>query len=112
MKKLGLSDDQRAQVKAIRKKYKPQLKDLGDAVRKAHEGLGQVMAQHPAIDQARAEHKKVQDAMTAMDNARFEMMYEIAGVLTQDQRTKLLSLHKEMAEKWHKHHGPPPDKDD
>ena len=100
LKKLNLTDDQKTQVDAIRKKYQPKLKDLMQQLHAEHEAFGQLMTTHPPIDQARSEHKKMQALADQLGDQRFEMMYEIAGVLTPEQRSQL----KEMDESGHGHH--------
>ena len=112
LKKLGLSDDQKTKVQTIRQKYEPKFKDLMEQMRSEREAMGQVMATHPAVEQARAEHRKMQALADQMGDQRFEMMYEIAGVLTADQRAALLKDQKDMAERWRKHHGHHHDHDD
>jgi Spy/CpxP family protein refolding chaperone len=103
LKKLGVTDDQSAQIDAIRKKYGPKLKDLGQQIRTEHEALGSLLTAHGPIDAVRAENKKVQDLMAQMGDQRLEMMYEIGGVLTQDQRTQLHDMLKERGERWRHH---------
>ena len=103
-KKLGLTDDQKSQVAAIKKKYGPKLHDLMGQMKAEREAMGQIMAQHPAVDQARAEHKKMQALLDQLGDQRFEMLYEMAGVLTPDQRQQLLQAQKDMAERWHNRH--------
>jgi Spy/CpxP family protein refolding chaperone len=88
--RLGLTDDQKAAVHAVREKNAEGLRPLGEAARRAHEAF------QKALDTEPADATKVGQLAVAMnaaqkkfDAARKAEMDEIKAILTPEQREKL-----------------------
>ncbi len=98
MAELNLTDAQKAQIKTIREKYKPQ----NEAARTQAK---------PFIDAARAARQKgdtaafrsnMEKARQVGQSARAQETAEIRNVLTPEQRTKFDARQKERADRWAK----------
>jgi len=101
--KLGLSDEQAGQVKAIQEKYAPQKQALRSKMHENRQALREAM-HADTMDQA-----KVEQLAEAMGNLKTEkillkskMHSEVSQVLTSEQRMKRKSMHQH---KGGKHHG-------
>jgi Spy/CpxP family protein refolding chaperone len=86
---LGLSDDQKAQVEALRKKNEETLKPLADAARQAHEAFrGALESDNPdpaVVGQAALAMNTAEKALRAAHESTFEQM---KSILTEEQRAK------------------------
>lgn len=90
MERLGLSEDQKAAVHAVREKNKDSVRPLGEAARRAHEGF------QAALDAVPADATRIGQLALTMnaaqkkfDTARKAEMDEIKAILTPEQREKL-----------------------
>jgi len=106
LKRLGLSATQKQQIEATKQKYEAKLKDLSQQLFKEHAVLGDLMTAHDSVDKARAQHQKIQTLVDQIADQRFEMMYEISGVLTADQRSQLHTMLANKGERRMRHRHP------
>ena len=87
---LGLSDDQKAQLQALRSKQRETIKPLMDAVRQSHDALGKTMeADSPdaaTVGQAALALHAAEKKLRAAHEAAFE---EMKAILTPEQQAKL-----------------------
>jgi Spy/CpxP family protein refolding chaperone len=99
---LGLSDDQKAQLEALRGKQRETLRPLMESARQAHEAFQAALdADRPdatAIGQAALVMKAAETKLRAAHDAAFE---EMKAILTPEQAAKL-----EQARAQHKGPGP------
>jgi len=99
---LGLSDDQKAQLEALRAKQREAMKPLLDTVRQAHEALRQTMeadSPDPAtVGQAALALHAAEKKLRAAHEASFS---DVKAILTPEQQAKL----EQMKEKG-PHRGP------
>jgi Spy/CpxP family protein refolding chaperone len=107
--RLGLSEQQQAQVKAIREKNRDTLKPLFDESRRAHEAFRQALeadnADAATVGQAAIAMKATENKVRAAHKAMFE---QIKTVLTPEQLSKL----EQDRGRWHgRHHEGPEDED-
>jgi Spy/CpxP family protein refolding chaperone len=99
--KLGLTDDQMQQIRAIRAGQR-------DAVRQVHQALRQARAELRQLALGGADdatvQAKTQEVTTLQGQAvalRVEALRQIAPILTEEQRAKLAQMGA-----GHRHHGP------
>ena len=99
---LGLSDDQKAQLEALRGKQRETLRPLMESARQAHEAFQTALDADPpdatAIGQAALVMKAAEKKLRAAHDAAFE---EMKAILTPEQAAKL-----EQARAQHKGPGP------
>jgi len=99
---LGLSDDQKAQLEALRGKQRETLRPLMESARQAHEAFQAALdadnADAAAIGQAALAMKAAEKKLRAAHDAAFE---EMKAILTPEQAAKL-----EQARAQHKGPGP------
>jgi Spy/CpxP family protein refolding chaperone len=99
---LGLSDDQKAQLEALRGKQREALRPLMESARQAHEAFQTALdaegADATAIGQAALAMKAAEKKLRAAHDAAFE---EMKAILTPEQAAKL-----EQARAQHKGPGP------
>jgi Spy/CpxP family protein refolding chaperone len=90
---LGLSDDQKAQVKSILQKYKPTTQPLVQQLVTERRALRDVI-QSPTIDESaiRAEAAKVASLQADLAVQRAHVSHDIQAVLTPDQIQKLQEM--------------------
>ncbi len=96
----GVSDEQKAQIKAIHESYKPQLQSLresGKSLREQKKTLDPVSANYVANVQALFDqgHANKRQAVTL----RAQMKNEIANILTAEQRAEIQALKEAKKEK-------------
>ena len=100
---LGLSDDQKAQLEALRGKQHEELRPLMESARQAHEAFQTALdgdnADAAAIGQAALAMKAAEKKLRAAHDAAFE---ELKAILTPEQAAKL-----EQARAQHKGPGSP-----
>jgi Spy/CpxP family protein refolding chaperone len=93
---LGLSDEQKAQLEALRARQKDTLQPLAESARQAHEAFRAALeAESPdaaAVGQAALAMKEAEKKMKAAHDAAFE---EMKSVLTPEQRQKLEQMHRD-----------------
>jgi protein CpxP len=102
--KVGASDSQKGQIKAIWEGLRPQLKSIHQQHAQLHKQIAQAMTA-PTIDPAAIE-KLRQQSVQLMDKASSVItqgMVSTAQVLTPDQRKQVLAEIES-----HRHHGPGP----
>ncbi len=86
---LDLSSEQKDQLKAIRRANRDNRNQIQDRIEDARDHLQNLMQSDASEDELRAAHKKVQEAMQAAGNDRFEQMLKIRAILTPEQRKEL-----------------------
>lgn len=95
-KELNLTDAQKTQVKAIREKYQPQMKEKRQAARAARRELQELMRSDKKGAEIQAslqtKHKNVQTLQNAAQDIGFQMALEIREVLNPDQIAKFRGL--------------------
>jgi len=85
MKELNLSDAQKNQIKAIHKKYEPQMKQIRE---QAKAQFGDMRAARQKGDTSAATRAKFQQFRERTMAVRQQENSEIRGILTADQRAK------------------------
>ena len=99
---LGLSDEQKAQLDALRAKQRETLRPLMESARQAHEAFQAALdadgAEAAAVGQAALAMKAAEKKLRAAHDAAFE---ELKAILTPEQAAKL-----EQARAQHKGPGP------
>ena len=104
-KELGLSKDQKKQMKEIREKFKKKMEAHRGEGKAAHEALKKAMADpHSSESDLRARHEAVQKIMQAKGTLKFEKMLAIRQILDDEQIRKFAEMHKGRHGK--KHGGP------
>jgi len=92
---LGLTDDQKTQLKTIADRQRESMKPLMQSARDAHEAFRQALesdsAEATAVGQAALAMKAAQGKLEAAHKAALE---EFKSVLTPEQKEKLASLEK------------------
>ena len=99
---LGLSEDQKAQLEALRKKNEESLKPLADAAHEAHEAFRQALESDSpdatAVGQKALAMHSAEKALRAAHEATFE---QLKSILTEEQRAKF----EAARERRGPHHG-------
>lgn len=100
MKELGLSDEQKEQMKAIGKKNHESIKNLMKKMQEARKKM-QEASRNENIDEAaiRAISKEVADTMTDITIAKSKMHKEMQAIMTDEQKAKAKELRAKMKEK-------------
>jgi protein CpxP len=95
--RLGLTDAQKDQVKAIADSHKEDWKTLADRARTAHEGLGAAVTAD-TVDEALIRQKSAEVAAVDADIAvaRARAHAEVLQILTAEQKTQLKSMQTQM----------------
>ncbi len=114
MKELGLSEDQKAKIKEIRKNGRETKKKLRSELKEAKEKLRTSAQTDASKDQLVALFNSVQEKQQAAAKFGFSQAMEIREVLTAEQRKKAgAMLGKFFKERGHPgKKGPGPDEDD
>ena len=92
MEQLDLSDQQKEQIKEIRKGAKEQRKILRQAVRNAHQVLDQALESNNDDGTIRSAFSELETKKGAISRFRFEHMMKIRSILTPDQRSEFQRL--------------------
>jgi Spy/CpxP family protein refolding chaperone len=95
---LNLTDAQKAQIKAIHEKYKPQAQALRNQA-KPFMDAARAARQKGDTAAFRTNRQKVADIMKGGESFRTQEKAEIRAVLTADQRAKLDAREKAMADR-------------
>src|SRR5688500_2882789 len=98
VKRLDLTDDQKARIKTIREQFKTTNAPLIAEVKDLHE---QAQAARKAGDKERAQQirAQAQPKMEQLKTAREQMMQQVLAVLTPEQRAELEKMRDERKEK-------------
>jgi Spy/CpxP family protein refolding chaperone len=88
----GLSDEQRDQLKQIRRDARDSMRELRDAMRDNRTELRDAMIDQADLESVRALAKKQGDQVARMIVLRAEMRDRISGVLTEAQRQQLADM--------------------
>ena len=86
---LNLTDDQAAQLRAIRDGEREAMRALHDNLRAERDTLHDLMAGTAAETELRAQYEVVQSLHREVADQRFENMLAIRDVLTPEQRTEI-----------------------
>jgi periplasmic protein CpxP/Spy len=100
---LNLTDDQKAQIKKINDSFAASTKDLHDQLRTLHESETDPMSgafDEAAVRTAAEARAKIQ---VELEVAHAKMMFQIAAVLTADQKAQLAAKRQQFQRQ-----GPPP----
>lgn len=92
IKELNLTEDQAKQVKEIRGRLKPTIKEKRTAKREAMKELAGLMKTDGDEAKIREAYQKLQVARADAEKSQFEMMLELRRVLTPEQRQKFRDL--------------------
>lgn len=115
-KQLNLTEQQKQQISAIRKKYQDPMRQSRDQLRVAQNELDQLLTGTGSESAIRDKHKTVSSLIQQLGDLRLDSMLEIRKVLTTEQRDQLSQLIKTNRDRWAQHRqgqgrppGPPPD---
>lgn len=86
---LDLSDDQVAEIRAIREGASEEMQALHDNLRAERETMHDLMAGTASEAELRAQHEDIQTLHRQVADQRFENMLAVRNVLTPEQRTEL-----------------------
>jgi Spy/CpxP family protein refolding chaperone len=101
-KKLGLSEDQQAKMKAIHEKSREDHKALREQMKKAHQEMREAMKDPKTSESTlRAKHKALKEIMSKQGDLRFEKTLAMRKVLTADQLKEFVKMEKN-GKKWKK----------
>lgn len=92
IKELNLTEDQAKQVKEIRSRLKPTIKEKRTAKREAMKELAGLMKADGDEAKIRDAYSKLQVARSEAEKSQFEMMLELRRVLSPEQRQKFRDL--------------------
>ena len=99
---LGVSDEQRAQLKANKEKNREAMKAVHEQKKSLREELNQELMK-PELDMAKV--KEIHEKMKALDaqvsDNRLDSILEVRKILTPEQFGKFLSVMKEKMNKFH-----------
>lgn len=111
--KLGLSEEQRTQVREITRKHMDsEMGDRLEAMREAHEALDVVIHDPLATDaQVQQAASAVASQMALVATERHHMAVEIASVLTPEQRQKFAEMRQHRGDGRRGPRGARPDSD-
>lgn len=98
---LGLTDDQMAQIRAIRQRDAESWKHVGRALRQAQAELRRLALTGASPDTIQAKETEVQQLLGQMVQFRVKGLQEIAPLLSAEQREKLA-----QGRRGHGHRGP------
>ncbi len=87
--KLGLTDDQAEKIKAVKAKYKDQIKPLRDSKKEARKALKAAMKDKATSDaELKGLWQKVQSQKSLIAEKRFAKRLEVRSLLTAEQLAK------------------------
>lgn len=89
LKSLNLTNQQQAQLKAIRDQYEPQRQTLEEQLRTGHDKMRDLMTGNASDEEIRAQHRQMQQLQSQMADQRLESMLAMRKVLTPEQRSQL-----------------------
>jgi Spy/CpxP family protein refolding chaperone len=96
LKALDLSQDQKDQLKALRRAKRGKLQAAQNALQDAREDLRELMEKGDASDaQIMAKHAEQQKAQAALEELRFQSILDARAILTPAQRKKAAELMKQ-----------------
>ncbi len=101
-RELNLTDAQRAQIRQLEDSFRDSTRSLSEKMRTLHENeMASLIS--GTFDEAavRANAQERAATQVELDVAHAKLMSQILGVLTADQKAKLVELHKQMGA----HHG-------
>lgn len=86
---LDLTDDQAAQLRAIREGNREEMQALHENLRNEREAMHDLMAGIASEAELRAQHDAVQSLHREVADQRFENMLAVRNLLTPEQRTEI-----------------------
>ena len=95
MEELNLTTEQQEQIQAIREKYRPQMEERRETLRKEQEILQEMMTGNASRDAILRQHQKVASLRQELGNLRFQSMLDTREVLTEEQRQKFAQMMEE-----------------
>jgi Spy/CpxP family protein refolding chaperone len=107
--RIGLSDEQRGQIRDLVYQHAHRMIDLTAAVKRCELDLANVV-EPPEFEAAAARRAfaALQDARRALEDERFEMLLAVRGVLTGEQWTTIQELRRELRRSRERPLGPSP----
>ena len=94
LRAVGLSDDQKAQIRQIYTAHRPQLQALGQQMRVARQQLGDKL--YSATPPSAADLASITQLRDQMAQERLAIALTIRAVLTPDQLTKAAQIRQQM----------------
>ncbi len=94
LRAVGLSDDQKAQIRQIYTAHRPQLQALGQQMRAARQQLGDKL--YSATPPSAADLASITQLRDQMAQERLAIALTIRAVLTPDQLTKAAQIRQQM----------------
>ena len=98
LEQLDLSDEQKAEIKAIHEEAKADTEDLRGEMKEAKEEMKNLFANDASENQLRAQHRVVQSLHQELGTKRFETMLDVRRVLTPEQRARMVELRQQRRE--------------
>lgn len=95
LEQLDLSDEQKAEIKAIHEQAKADTEDLRGEMREAKEAMKNLFANDASENQLRRQHQAVQNLHQELGTERFETMLKVRRVLTPEQRARMVELRQQ-----------------
>lgn len=92
MEALNLTEEQAAQIRAIREEARANMRTLHDSLRTERKALHDLMAGDATEAELRAQHAIVQARHQEASDQRFETMLATREILTPEQRAELAEL--------------------
>ena len=107
--RIGLTDEQRAEIRDLVYEHARRMIDLTAAVRRSELELARVV-EPPDFDPAVARRAfgGLQDARRALEDQRFEMLLAVRGVLTAEQWVMIQELRRDQRRDRERREGPVP----
>ncbi len=98
--KLGLSEEQKDKLAAIKKKAKEEMRAMRAEVRELRKQLKGRIASEAAVGELRGQFEKLQAKEAELRKSAFEKMLKVREILTSEQRKKLQELLESKMKRW------------
>jgi len=106
---LGLDADTLARIHSIAEKSRQAEQPLADQLRSLHQGMREMLeAEAPKFDDVMQQADRIGALETELRKARLATMLEIRGLLSPEQRQKLVQLFEARKQHWREHRGEAP----
>ncbi|MEM7770642.1 MAG: Spy/CpxP family protein refolding chaperone [Cyanobacteria bacterium P01_E01_bin.6] len=104
---LDLTDDQQAEIQAIREQARTENDGLRQQMEQARESMRSLFEADASADQIRQQHDQIQQLHQQLGDAMLDVRLEIRDVLTAEQRSQLAELMPERPSRGEggRHHG-------
>ena len=104
-KKLNLTDDQAAQMRAVRQDLAPRGKEIGRSLRQARTELRQMALSGTDEATLQAKTNEIAQLHAQLEALRVEGLRRIAPILNDEQRQKLAQMGEGSHHRWHRRGG-------